>query len=321
MFFSFLPKGTRMIDRRFDEFLRRGGEAPRFHDLPVEIKFNPYHDPDDGRFTFGPGGGTLAPRASRTEGAGMATWVKVPTPGRLAVRRPPPAPTPKPTPSVAPQSRDHSGLSARHETGSKFNPGAVSTGVGDKGGGVSYGSFQIATKTGTAAQFIASPDARRWTHEFRGLTPGTEVFSQKWKEIAAKEPQLFHNAQKTFVSRTNYQPVAEKIAVRTGLNLDTRTEALRQVAFATSIQHGAGGGTGIVAAAVARTDSVYPRTDSRYEKALIENIYDLRIQHFVRKRDRELAKHLKKDADSSNNIATRRLPAERSDALRLLSGG
>lgn len=94
-----------------------------------------------------------------------------------------------------------------------------------------------------------------------------------------------------------------------------RTEALRQVTFATSIQHGAGGGTGIVATAVARTDSVYPRTDPRYEKALIENIYDLRIKHFERKRDRELAKHLKTAADNSNNIATKRLPVERSDAL------
>ena len=76
-----------------------------------------------------------------------------------------------------------------------------------------------------------------------------------------------------------------------------------------------------VATAVARTDSVYPRTDPRYEKALIENIYDLRIKHFERKRDRELAKHLKTAADNSNNIATKRLPVERSDALRLLSGG
>jgi Phosphodiester glycosidase len=47
----------------FAHYLRTGerlhGEAAeRF----LELKFNPHHDPDDGRFTFAPGGGSLAPR-------------------------------------------------------------------------------------------------------------------------------------------------------------------------------------------------------------------------------------------------------------------
>ncbi len=47
----------------FSHYLRTGimlaGEAAEPF---LEQKFNPNHDPDDGRFTFGPGGGSLAPR-------------------------------------------------------------------------------------------------------------------------------------------------------------------------------------------------------------------------------------------------------------------
>lgn len=47
--------------RVFQSYLRRGvpGEAQvlfRIVSSAVELKFNPYHDPENGRFTFGPGG-------------------------------------------------------------------------------------------------------------------------------------------------------------------------------------------------------------------------------------------------------------------------
>jgi hypothetical protein len=42
----------------FAQYLRTGRIVIR---PPVEVKFNPYHDPRDGRFTFAPGGGTLPP--------------------------------------------------------------------------------------------------------------------------------------------------------------------------------------------------------------------------------------------------------------------
>jgi murein DD-endopeptidase MepM/ murein hydrolase activator NlpD len=44
-------------------------------------------------------------------------------------------------------------LSAKYETGGR-GPGTVSTGAGDPGG-VSYGSYQMATKMGTVARFVA----------------------------------------------------------------------------------------------------------------------------------------------------------------------
>lgn len=41
-------------------------------DPTLEVKFNPYHDPTNGQFTFGPGGGSAAgmtrpPQATTTE--------------------------------------------------------------------------------------------------------------------------------------------------------------------------------------------------------------------------------------------------------------
>jgi LysM repeat protein len=49
-------------------------------------------------------------------------------------------------------------LSAKYETGGR-GPGIVSTGSGDPGG-VSYGSYQMATKTGTVARFVSQSDFR-----------------------------------------------------------------------------------------------------------------------------------------------------------------
>lgn len=80
-----MPRKSRELES-FSLYLRRGLVFP---ETDAECKFNPYHDPDDGRFTFKPGGGTLPPRAQRANmghGAGL---------GRNT-----PAAKPKPTPST-----------------------------------------------------------------------------------------------------------------------------------------------------------------------------------------------------------------------------
>lgn len=302
-----------MIDRRFDEFLRRGGESPRFQDLPLESKFNPYHDPDDGRFTFGPGGGTLAPRDQRTESAGMMNRVRVPTakPGRpLVVRRPAPPPA---------RPIDHGVLSARYESAPGGNPGEVSNPKGDPGG-VSYGVHQMSSRMGTVAAFLASPDGSRWSGEFSGLTPGSDAFSAKWRQVAAGEPVTFRTAQETYVTRTHYAASARSITKRTGLDIDTRSEALRQAAYSTAVQHGPSGGAAIVARAITQTDKLFPRNDPRYEASLINSVYDVRSAFWVAKRNAQLKIGLKDDAQTSNNVVTIRLPDERARALNLLRG-
>ena len=44
----------------FRTYLRTGYRPGVTRDSALLLKFNPYHDPDDGRFTFAPGGGTNA---------------------------------------------------------------------------------------------------------------------------------------------------------------------------------------------------------------------------------------------------------------------
>ena len=65
-------------------------------------------------------------------------------------------------------------LSAKYETGGR-GPGTVSTGSGDPGG-VSYGSYQMATKTGTVARFVGQKGFQ-WADDFKGLAPGTAPFT------------------------------------------------------------------------------------------------------------------------------------------------
>src|SRR5215211_8388916 len=61
-------------------------------------------------------------------------------------------------------------LSAKYETGGR-GPGTVSTGSGDPGG-VSYGSYQMASKMGVPARFITEPGFQ-WLQDFKGLTAGS----------------------------------------------------------------------------------------------------------------------------------------------------
>src|SRR6185503_8897206 len=74
-------------------------------------------------------------------------------------------PLPRPVPATNPGSQSAAGalgqaladalgeLSAKYETGGR-GPGVVSTGSGDPGG-VSYGSYQMASKMGTVVRFVA----------------------------------------------------------------------------------------------------------------------------------------------------------------------
>ena len=91
-------------------------------------------------------------------------------------------------------------LSAKYETGGR-GPGVVSTGAGDPGG-VSYGSYQMATKMGTVARFVGQTGFR-WATDFQGLTPGTAPFTDCWKRIAANDTSAFQSAQHAFIKKSH----------------------------------------------------------------------------------------------------------------------
>src|SRR4030095_8246830 len=74
-------------------------------------------------------------------------------------------------------------LSAKYETGGR-GPGVVSTGAGDFGG-VSYGSYQMASKMGVPTKFVTQPGLP-WLKDFANLVAGTAPFTAVWQSIAAE---------------------------------------------------------------------------------------------------------------------------------------
>ena len=145
------------------------------------------------------------------------------------------SPTSQPTKGTPANSHDLGKLSRKYEA---QGPGTVSTGSGDAGG-VSYGSYQFASKTGSAKEFV---DGLKNTYPqyhkaLAGKTPGSAEFTAAWKDLAKKDPEGFFNAQHDAIKRTHYDPAVANIKKTTGLDVTTRSKALQDVAWSTSVQH------------------------------------------------------------------------------------
>ncbi|HEY0728738.1 MAG TPA: LysM domain-containing protein, partial [Pyrinomonadaceae bacterium] len=126
-------------------------------------------------------------------------------------------------------------LSAKYETGGR-GPGTVSTGAGDPGG-VSYGSYQMASKMGVVQRFVAQAGFQ-WADDFKGLTAGTAPFTAVWKKIATEQTDAFQKAQHDFIKRSHYDPLASKVLADNKVDVNTRSFAVQNVIWSTAVQHG-----------------------------------------------------------------------------------
>ena len=124
--------------------------------------------------------------------------------------------------------------SKKFESG-RGGAGTVSSGKGDAGG-ASYGTYQLASKTGTLQKFLNSTE---YGQHFEGLTPGTAAFNAKWKELAATDSN-FGAAQHEFIKNTHYAPALENLR-KNGIDLSGRGRAVHDALWSTSVQFGAGG--------------------------------------------------------------------------------
>ncbi len=133
-------------------------------------------------------------------------------------------------------------LSERFESNGK--PGAIGW---DSTGGFSYGSYQIAAKTGTLKHFMEF-----LTRDFADIAlplvaaggaaaglAGSEAFKQAWRQLA-KDESRFEEAQHGFIQATHYDPFAQRLLAQLGLDLAARSAALRDVAWSVAVQHGPG---------------------------------------------------------------------------------
>lgn len=129
------------------------------------------------------------------------------------------------------------GDSVKEFESGKRGVGSVSSGVNDPGG-VSYGTYQFSSAKGTAGEFIASPEGKKYAPEFAGLAPGSAEYSAKWKELAARDPDGLHQAEKEFIYRTHYLPQAQRAADK---GLDMNNPAVQDAVWSGTVQHGPAG--------------------------------------------------------------------------------
>jgi len=199
-------------------------------------------------------------------------------------------------------------LSAKYETGGR-GPGTVSTGVGDKGG-VSYGSYQMATNTGTAKRFVTQADFP-WRNDFQNLKPGTPDFSKKWKEIAKNQPDEFQESQHEFIKRSHFDPLVAKVLREDALDLTTRSHALQDAVWSTAVQFG--GNTPIIHRALAKVDATPMGPD--FDRLLIIAIYAERGR---KRADGKLAYFPGSSLAVQKGVANR-FKNEETDALNMLA--
>lgn len=199
-------------------------------------------------------------------------------------------------------------LSAKYETGGR-GPGTVSTGAGDRGG-VSYGSYQMATKMGVPARFVTQPGFP-WVQDFKDLVPGTVQFTACWKRIAEAQTDSFQQAQHEYIKKTHYDLLAAKILTDDNIDVNSRSRALQDVVWSTAVQHG--GATPIVHRACANVTCA--PTDPQYDEKLIRAIYGERGRT---KPDGNLAYFSSNSASVQKGVANR-FKSELQDALALLA--
>lgn len=193
-------------------------------------------------------------------------------------------------------------LSAKYETSNR-GPGTVSTGAGDPGG-ISYGSYQLATNRGRPKEFLAREGAR-WAAEFGGAAPGTPAFGKVWKAIAVREPDAFQEAQHAYIKRTHYDVQVSRVLAKSGVDLETRSDAVRNAVWSTAVQHG--DSTDAVVNAIGGRRDIDDRT-------LLDAIYKERGR---RRADGKLAYFTKARADVQASVA-KRFRDELRDALAML---
>ncbi|WP_169729008.1 hypothetical protein [Desulfatirhabdium butyrativorans] len=210
-------------------------------------------------------------------------------------------------PDVLAQSHETLGsLSAKYESG-KRGAATVSSGKGDIGG-VSYGTYQMASKGGdssTAAQFVKQS---KWADQFKGLKAGSSEFSDKWKQVAANDTE-FATAQHDYIKQTHYDPMMEQLN-QAGIDLSARPKAVQDVLWSRAVHHGAGNGARVVEKALGGVKDVSSLSDEE----LINRIYD---ESGKKNASGELA-YFKGNSASVQAGVSRRFENERKDAIAAL---
>lgn len=122
--------------------------------------------------------------------------------------------------------------SRKYEVGPRGGPTTVSTGRGDRGG-VSYGTYQLSSKTGTCAKFVKMMG---YSQYFGNNQPGTAAFSALWVQAPKKFP-AFGEDQHKFILKTHFQVQCDYLK-SVGIDLSNHGPAVMDSIWSTSVQFG-----------------------------------------------------------------------------------
>ncbi len=166
-------------------------------------------------------------------------------------------------------------LSARFESAAGGS-GAIGE---DSTGGTSYGTYQLAAKTGAMNGFIkyldtAAPDIAQTLKNAGNPNGGKNgTFANAWRKINAQNPKRFAALQYGYIKSTYYDVADRQIKNATGVDINDRSNAVQQVLWSTAVQHGPGGAAQIF-------DSILEANPKISDKDLINKVYEERAKHF-----------------------------------------
>ncbi len=197
-------------------------------------------------------------------------------------------------------------LSAKYESGGR-GPEMVSTGKGDPGG-VSYGTYQLASALGNADRFVQ----KHFASTFKGLKGGTPEFTEVWKKTVAKNPKAFHRKEHQYIKETHYDPQVKLIEKELGIDLDKRSSALRDVVWSCAVHHGPNSKLIVTASKnlPSTIDIKSPKSDAEFIKAIYTERGRIDSQGKL--------VYFQGVADSLKPSLTNRFQNELADALRML---
>ncbi len=169
-------------------------------------------------------------------------------------------------------SQQFGSLSSKYEGGT----GTVSTGDGDAGGR-SYGKYQFNTKDGVINDFMGwlkkQPGGRKYA-EFLGENVGSREFNAAWEELGRKDPEGFGSMQSLYAKPVYYDTAANNLKNKYGLDIAGRSQALQEVLFSNSVQHGSHYGAQVFEeAAKLAGKPLSEMTDAE----IIHNIYEVKL--------------------------------------------
>lgn len=214
-----------------------------------------------------------------------------------------------PKPANKNVSKELGGLSEKYE--SNGDPGAIGY---DRKGGYSYGSYQIASNTGTMKNFLSyekenNPSAYAKLMAAGGVNgaqTGSSSFQSAWKDLASNDSN-FSSDQKSFIQSNNYDVAVSNIKNSTGLDINSRSLAVQDAVWSTSVQNGPN--SSVFKNAFAGKD-VSKMSDSD----VINAIYDERGSYNAN----GSLKYFSGSSPAIQNSVANRLASEKSDALGML---